>query len=290
MESQLFSEKSLADHLFDICYDGPSFDGAMEISLLKNEIAGLDNALRIAAQVLAKHKKIDFRSGDVEIYIEAFERGSFKKKVKVVLKSLQDLNQYQGAIALGALVISVMTFVKQQETLDIDHIPPEIMAQFKTQVEYDLLQNREFLKSVSDIVAPLNQSGDHLHIAVPKNSETDIDYLDKEKFIKLALPSVVEGVDGDKHEIIVGRINRVDLDATIRHIGFKVKGEGSSIPATLSTQVKSSVSMNDLLGKWVEMGALTTYKGDIREHIEIEDIKIVEQQKLPIDFNNEGIE
>ena len=281
MSDQLFPLPKSKDYLIDLEYHGPSFDGVMEISQLKYQLSGLEDAITIIAQVLARQRRIDFNPNDIQILIEAFERGSFKDRARVVLRSLRSLNQYQGAMALGVLLLEVIRMIPIYQPADLRSMPPQVVSEIGDQVKVELFKNEEFLKSVANLVRPLEQTGDRLTCIVPEKNEVAINYENKENFLQLAGESKPkELIEGDKFETLHGRINRVDLDATRRHIGFKVNSEGSSIPATLIEQLRSPQDMRNLLGQWVKLEGTTTYQGGIRTHITISKYQILKQSEL----------
>lgn len=281
MSDSLFPAANIPDYLLDLEYKGPSFDGMMEIGALKNEIIGLEDALKIIAQTLAEHKKIDFGVNDIQIFVEAFEKASFRKKLKIVLKSLKSLNNYQGAISLGSLLIAVIILVQQKGANEIKQFSPNLAMEIGDQVKVELLKDAEFLKSVANIVRPLEQSGDELYCAVPLHDETTVKYEDKKEFLELSGEiETVEEIEGDKSEVLQGRINRVDLDARVRHLGFKVGSEGVSIPATLAENLRNPTDMRAMLGQWIELEGTTTYQKGVRSHISITKYKVISQQGL----------
>jgi|GEM_PF-2792160 len=287
MDNTLFPTKQFPDYLFDLAYKGPSFDGTMEINALKNEIAGLEEAISIAAQILSKHKKIDFSSKDFQILIEAFQKGSFKKRVKIVLKTLKSLNNYQGVICLGALIVAVLALVQQRGASELRTLTPQLIVEIGDQVKIELLQNPAFIKSVANVVNPLEQRGDELICCASSNTTTTIKFEDKKEFTALAnYDKEPREIDGDHAEILRGRINRVDLDATKRHLGFKVDGEGNSIPATLDDNLRASTDMRDLLGHWVEINATTTYRSGLRDHVSIQSLRLIQQRQMEFEAGN----
>ncbi|MDD2758474.1 MAG: hypothetical protein PHD72_03845 [Patescibacteria group bacterium] len=281
MNDTLFPARQFPDYLFDLAYKGPSFNGTMEISALKNEIIGLEDAILIATRILSKHKKINFSPKDVQILIEAFQKGSFKKRVKIVFKSVKSLNDYQGIINLGVLIVMVFTLVQQKGATELKTLSPQLMTEIGDQVKIELLQNSEFIKSVTNVINPLEQTGDEFTCGVPGNTTTTIKFEDKKQFTALADDAeTTQEIDGDHFEILQGWINRVDLDATKRHLGFKVDGEGNSIPATLDEHLRTSIDMHGLLGHWVEINVTTTYRGGLRDHVFIQSLKLIEQRRM----------
>jgi hypothetical protein len=278
MDNTLFPDDIPPEYLFDLKYKGPSFDGKMEIGVLINEISGLEDIINITTGILYKNKKIGFSQSDIEIFIEAFERGSFKKRVKLVSKTL---NKNQGVITLACFIIEAISLIQQNNPKDINKMSPIMISQISDPVKIEMLQNKTFLSAASNIIMPLNINGDELELASPKNEQITVKHDDKSKFIALANNEVGDiGIEGDKIEILRGRINRVDLDATKRHLGFKVNGEGNCIPATISDQAKTGIDMKDLLGQWAEINTNTAYKYGVRDHMEVQSLKIITQQKM----------
>jgi hypothetical protein len=286
MDDTLFPTKQFPDYLFDLTYKGPSFDGMMEISALKNEIAGLEEAILITTQILSKHKKINFSSKDIQILIVVFQKGSFRKRVKVILKTTKSLND-KGVINLGVFFVMVLSLIQQKGSSELKTLSPQLMTEIGDQAKIELLQNSAFVRSVANIVNPLLLQGDEFTCGVPDNNTTTINFSDKKEFTALASDNEEsQATDGDHFEILRGRINRVDLDATKRHLGFKVDGEGSSISATLDDQLRLSVDMRNLLGHWVEIYATTTYKSGLRDHISIQSLKSIRQQQMKLETDN----
>jgi len=281
MDKPLLPLASLSDILFDLKYEGPSFEGVMEISALKDEISGLDDAIRIAASILLKNKRIDFGPKDLEIYVKAFEKGSFRNGIKVVQKSLKSLSKYDGAIQLGILIVAIIALIQQKGAGEIKKMSPQLMSEIGDQVKIELLNDKDFIKSMSNVVNPLQNPEDQLVCTIPGRGETTITYNDKKEFLELSDEDTEgEQEEGDHEEALMGRINSVDLDARVRHIGFKPNGEGSSIPATLEDDLRSSTSMAGLLGRWVEIKGIVTYQKGLRRHITIQSIKVLKQQDL----------
>lgn len=285
MNDSLFPTVNIPDYLLDLEYKGSSFAGMMEIGALQTEIAGLEDAIKIVAQVLAKYKKIDFGANDLQIFIEAFEKASFRKKVKLIIKGL---DKHPGVISLGMLLMMAFQTIPVYKADKLRDMSPALMAEIGDQVKIELLQNKEFLKSVADVVRPLEQKGDELFCAVPSHGQTTIRYEDRKEFTELAGEiDQSEEVDGDKFEILQGRINSVDLDARVRHIGFKVDSGGVSIPATLAENLRNPTDMRVMLGQWIELEGITTYRKGLRSHIGITKYKVISQQELFTEKDNQ---
>ncbi len=287
MSKTLFPTTKIPDYLLDIEYKGPSFAGMMEIGALRAEITGLENAVRIIAQVLARHGRTDFNANDVQIFIEAFKKGSFCKKAKLFIKGL---DKHPGALTLGILLIMILQTIPQYRADKIRDMPPQLVAEIGDQIKIELLKNDEFLKSLADIVRPLERGGDELSCAVPLHDQVVIKYEDKKEFLELTGEVEEEEINGERSEVLLGRINRVDLDARVRHIGFKVNNEGASIQATLVENLRNPTDMRGLLDRWIKLEGITTYQKGVRSHIEISKYKVIRQEEINFELNSESKE
>jgi len=281
MSKTLFPTKKIPDYLFDLEYRGPSFMGMMEITALRHEITGLENAIRIITQLLIKHKKIDFGERDVQIFIEAFEKGSFRKKVKLLIKGL---DKHPGILSLGMLLILILQIIPQYSADKLKDMSPQLVVEIGDQIKIELLKDEEFLKSIVNMVRPLEKGGDELFCSIPGNNEIIIKYEDKKEFLGLIGEVKEENIEGDISELLTGRIHFANLDAVKRHIGFKINGVGVSIPATLSDELINSTDLKSLLGQWIELEGISTYQKGIRGHINIKKYKIIQQSQM--DFSN----
>lgn len=279
MSNTLFPNVNNFEYILDLEYKGPSFAGMMEISALKTEIGGLEDAIKIITRVLSRNKKIDFTSSDLQIFIEAFEKASFRKRVKLIVRGIE---KHQGIISLGVLLVMILQTIPLYRAEKLKDISAEVVGEIGDQIKVELLRDTEFLKSVANVVCPLSQVGDELFCAVPSSAEVSIKFEDKKEFAQLAgeLEPIEEGGDGDRLEILQGRINRVDLDARVRHLGFKVGSEGISIPATLAENLRIQPDMQTMLGQWIELEGVTTYQDGARAHINIRKYKIIRQSEL----------
>ena len=283
MKQGLFPQQKPLNYLLDLEYKGPSFEGVMEISALKNQIAGIEDSVKIAARVLAKHKKLGFNPNDLEMLVEAFEKGSFKDRVKVVLKSMKGLDDFQGAINLGILIVAIIAIIQQKQAPSITEMSPELISEIGDQAKIELLKDPNFLKSIANIVRPLEDGADQLYCSTADNHSVTVNYSDKKDFLELAGDEVKEVIDDEMFETLRGRINRVDLDATVRHIGFKVDSEGVSISATLAENLRRPEEMKSLLGQWVDIEGSVSYSNGIRKHISITKYKTIQQPKMNLD-------
>jgi hypothetical protein len=92
--TSLFPENDikLEDLFLEVKYDGPSFDGVMNIQDLGNELLGIEYCLTKIINELVKTNK-ELSEADIEslqILTEGFVNNCFKKKIKFFLSNLSE--------------------------------------------------------------------------------------------------------------------------------------------------------------------------------------------------------
>lgn len=283
MTTQLFPPKEYPQFLLNVVFDGPSFEGMMEIDALAKEIQGLEDVLRIALHTLRKNKKIDIEDSDLEIYVEAFEKGSFRKRIKIFNKATKE---YQPLIELAVLVVLVFQTIPQYRTEDIKTMSPELISTVRNEVVLELLQDKKFLGAAANIVKSVSLEGDMCTLSSPTEQEAVIDPENSKKFVALTDVPDEQIEDGEHYEILRAKINRVDLDASKLHIGFKVNSEGSTVDGTF-IEKPSREEMRLLLDEWIEVKGIVSYFGGQRNRIDIQEYKVIGQQDLFSGGSNE---
>lgn len=276
MSTQLFPSKEYPQFLLNVVFDGPSFKGMMEIDALAKEIQGLEDVLRIALHTLKKNKKIDIKASDLEIYVEAFEKGSFRKKIKIFNKATKE---YQPLIELAVLVVLIFQTIPQYRTEDIKTMSPNFISAVRNEVVLELLQDKKFLEAAANIVKSVSLEGDMCTLSSPTEQEAVINQESSKKFTALTDMPDEQIEDGEHYEILQAKINRVDLDALKRHIGFKVNSEGSTVDGTF-VEKPSREEMRLLLDGWVEIKGTVSYFGGQRNHVDIQEYKVIGQPQL----------
>jgi predicted RNA-binding protein len=116
-------------------------------------------------------------------------------------------------------------------------------------------------------------------VRAPTDIQAVIDPRASTAIIGIASQEEEQSDDGEYFEQLSGRITRVDLDASKRHVGFKVDGEGATIDATFTDKPSDEV-MNSLLGEWAQIKGTVKYVGGQRNHIDIQEYNIVKQKQI----------
>lgn len=271
----MFPEAEIDDFLFEVKYDGPSFEGIMEIHALGNELLGFETCIQKVVSALKRANKIELGEGEYEIVVEGFENNCFKKRIKIIAKNM---NKYPVAIgtatAITATVIgSVVTIILHYQPAQIKEMSPQLMQQIGDNMTIQLLQDKDFLKALSSTVKPLVNEQDKMTLRKPvreHDRDISIDYSQKSNFEGLLCDDEVDEEETIRHDEVFGRIISMDLDAIVNQIDFKVAGAGERIHCS----VAENLNINDytsLLGKWVTLTGSVTEKGEGKiTHIQVD--------------------
>lgn len=246
--------------------------GSIEIEKLAGELTGLNTILKLAVESLYKNGRIPFVTRDIELVIAPFEEGSFRKKVRVVIKHL---NKNQGAytvtIALAAVIINLYGVLRDQPVNKIMEMNSQLQTEIRDKVIIELLSNKELLKSISAPTYPLKSPNDNLIISGPDGDKESFGVDEKIKLDSVAAMAEKEVITNED-ETLAGRVTRVDLTATVNALGFKVNDEGLTIKAAL-LETMTQEEKRELLGQWVEVTGQTTFTNGTRTKIDIKRIK-----------------
>jgi hypothetical protein len=102
-------------HVLEIKYDGPSFDGVMNIQDLGNELLGIEYCLTKIINDLVRIDK-ELSEADIEslqILTEGFVNNCFKKKLKFFLSNLSE-NLANTPILRSTLKAAIDTYLHTQ--------------------------------------------------------------------------------------------------------------------------------------------------------------------------------
>lgn len=250
MVANLFPELGVEDYILDVKYDGPSFNGVMEIGALTSEIAGFETCLKTIIAVLRKNNGLDLKEDDFQIVVEAFQNNCFRKRIKFVGKHL---NKYPVAYtSIAAIMAALIAIVPDLGAKKIKEMGPDTMLKIADATKVELLRDPVFLRALANTVKPLTTEKDKVVFIQPvkkPNRTCTVNYAQKDEFLRLAaeLEEVAEVVVPGE---VYGRIISMDLDANKNQIDFKANGAGERIRCTL----KDGMRIDDyvsLLGKWV---------------------------------------
>jgi len=286
MTNALFPTVETGDYLLDIKYQGASFNGVMEIDALGRELLGLEACLQRTIEILKKHKKIDFTLNDVDIFVEAFEKGSFRKKVKLVFKKgIRGIEKHPATSnVVAVLFVGAMTVIATLKAGEMKEPSAATLEKIKDQVKLELVQDKTFVSGLSEFVRPIQAEDDKLVIKDSVEKETVVDYEQKTKIVEATGTEEQVEQENEKFETLKGHVTRVDLDADVNHIGFKVDNKGSLVLCNLPENITRE-QMKEYLDSWINVSGLVTYYGAERKHMKVETIEVIPKpEQTKIDF------
>jgi len=272
----LFKDLEIEDYILDIKYDGPSFDGIMEIGALTNEVVGIDICIKTIVSYLRQDNKMDLVGEDFSIVVEAFQKNCFRKKIKFIGRHM---NKYPVLYTtVSAILAASIAIIPQLGANKIREMSPATMAQISDKTQVELLKNPQFLSAIANIIKPLLQDKDYVEFTQPThnaNRTLKITYSQKSNFMDLTAENI-ESVEMSSFGEIYGRIVEMDIDARKNQMGFKQNGEGEQIRCSVRTD-QSISAYTHLLGKWVTLSGNIVSVDQKIKHIAVE--KIVETGK-----------
>jgi hypothetical protein len=307
--TSLFPENDikLEDLFLEVKYDGPSFDGVMNIQDLGNELLGIEYCLTKIINELVKTNK-ELSEADIEslqILTEGFVNNCFKKKIK--FKAF--LDEIEKRPVLISILFFVITIYSETALIQINinntntvsmlrsgQIPIGQYQQIKDlpipdnakEIIRSNLIDKKYREESAKIVMPLKNDNDNLKLSSSVLEESVIiDNTNKQSFFIIDLPTEQEQDVTEERKTIKGRINSINLDATKNQIGFKVKNEGNEIHCHLSENLSIDDYKSNYLGEWVEITGKISRAGDIIKEIEIEKLKkITKLGQIDITFGD----
>ncbi len=281
MPSGLFRD-STEDLILEIAYEGPSFDGRIEIGALAREVAGLQYIIESMTIAYSARGGLSIKATDLGIFVEPFREGSFKKKIRLVSRHV---TRHQAIYnVLGTTVgnfLGVLTIVNTLGGSAVKEMTPATAAAIADQVKVKLLSDSHFLTSLADIVGPVQNPGDQFVTSSTIDGqvkEVKVTNEQKANFIALTDAPVLELQEGTLRESLKGQITRVTIDALKNDIGFKIEGQGPTIQASLPVGQEFSLeAMRSFLGQWVKIDAITKFVDSNRAHLDIQSYSIIRQ-------------
>ncbi len=167
---------------------------------MAKEIQGLEDILTAGIHSLKKSKRIDLNNSDLVIYVSAFEKSSFKKRIVVFNKKTKE---FLPLIELSGVILLALATVAAYTPEEIKSISPELMSTIRDDVVVELLQDEKFLKSIAAVVESVKSEDDSCKFISPTNKEVVITSEISTKIQELTEPEE-EVEEGEFYEIIQG--------------------------------------------------------------------------------------
>ena len=244
----------------EIIYDGPSFDGQMEISRLTSQLKSTEFLIKELVSEYYNQKGYK-ENPDVKIYLK-LKKGSFQEIISIIL----DKEVIQGIIVSCVSILFGFYLANRGKKKGEIEIP-------KAPIRIDkIVNNIKIVNHIKHLIDPLEIDGDKIKIISKKYPETNIEILfsDKDTF-KEKLSELESEIKIEySEEEFFGKLRAVDLDK--EKYRFSLEGNEISVPVEFKDKIDSE-TIRKILDKRIKINAVATRKNDELELLKILNLK-----------------
>lgn len=256
------------DELYFV-YEGPSFNGKMDMPSLINQLKSTEFLIREVIRTLYEQKKLS-EPENIKLYLK-LKHGSFAEIIEIIL------NHPLAISIIGGCVVALFNKLFNKKDKEA-----------KTEINIENLTNNfTFVKEIDNIAIPLQKEGDRLIIYSPKKKEikTEIEFIEKET-IKKILNKLQEEVTVEIYEEeFFGYLYMINIDRGT--LGFTLEGTNKHVPVTFISQPNLEELKNIFAEKlWIKANA--TYRNKELVKLEIKEYRVKTRKSLNDFFNKEG--
>jgi len=239
-ETDLSGNPLTREEEIQIIYNGPSFDGRMEISDLTSQLKSTEVLIKEIVSELYKQKGLKNPS-EIKIFLK-LKKGSFQEIISVILN-----NPTTAAIIGGCIVALFERLLSKKDKGEINNIKIE-----------SLVNNYLIIKNLNQIIAPLEDKSDRLEIISSNPKIRTSLGMDEKKRIILELKELKEKVAIEIYqEDFFGYLSIVDLDK--EKYGFTLEGTNQHIPLIFDNKPTLD-EIRNILGYRIKITARATYE------------------------------
>lgn len=142
----------------NLIYQGPSFQGKMELSKLTSQLKSTELILQETIVTLYKEKKLT-NPENTKVYLE-LKRGSFEEIISILL------NHPLSVFIIGSIIVEVFKKYANKKKSEKGS-------------NYDFSKNKIIVNNLNLMVNPLQDKEDKLIIRIPNQPDTEIYFQDK---------------------------------------------------------------------------------------------------------------
>ncbi len=245
-------------------YEGPSFNGKMEIPFLINQLKSTEVLLKEIIKNLYKEKKFN-EYENIKLYLK-LKKGSFQEIIQIILNHPMSVGIISGCI----VVLFDRLFSKHKKS--------------KCQINIEnMTNNLTIVKEIDNIFLPLTKEKDKLIVYSPAKKEikTEIDYKEKE-----ILKNVIKKLEGEilieiYEEEFFGYLYLINIDKGT--MGFTLEGTNKHVPISFINP-PSKEELKKVLFEKIKIKANATYRNKELSKIDIIEYDIKKRKNL-FDFN-----
>jgi hypothetical protein len=249
-----------------LVYEGPSFDGKMELPKLTSQLQATENVMKELINELYKQKKLSHVE-KTKVYLE-LKKGSFEEIISIAFNHPLTISIVGGSVL--ALFNKLLNKKGNSSQIDIT----------------ELSNNYGIINNFNMIIAPLDKGGDRLVINLPSEDKQVISQKDK-KIISDNINKIRKQED-TTFEVIeeefFGNLNSVNVKEG--KFGFIQEGTTKIIPAKFDKE-PSLEEIKQILAERLKIQARATYnkRGEIKK-IEVIDHTIKKRISLDTYFKS----
>lgn len=275
--SSLFPNLDAVSDSLEVTYDGPSFNGVMEINLLGESVSSLAFCLKAVLKKLKDNDRIELSESDIEILVEGLRSGSFKLPIRWIEK-------HQGTttllVGLGMIIVEIVGIIVNHNPTSIKNMSPELMTEIGDTIKVQLLSDQKFLDNLASTVSPLKCEEDKIVFKHSPEEQVVVPYEKRACFMELSSIEEADLPVVKVDEELKGRIVMIDIDATKNQVGFKVAGKGNEIRSSIAEGFTID-EFKPLLGEWVKINVTAEKKGDEYLFISINSYEKIDAPEEP---------
>lgn len=261
MEKDLNNNILVRGEELEIIYDGPSFDGKMEVPHLISQLKSTEQIINQIISELYKEKRLD-NPNEIKLYLK-LKRGSFQEIILIVFNHPLTI-----AIVGGCIVALFERVLKKKEKNECKSINIE-----------NLTQNINIVNNINQILGPLQHENDKIIISSPSNKDiqAEVKFSDRQiikEILKKLQEEILVEIYEEEH---FGYLNMVNIDMV--SYGFTLEGTNKHIPVTFQNKPKLD-DIRQILGERVKIRANSTYRNKELFKLEIIEYHRKERKNL----------
>jgi len=253
----------------EIIYEGPSFEGRMEVPHLISQLKSTEFLINQIITELYKEKKLS-NPQEIKLYLK-LKRGSFQEIISIIFNHPLTI-----AIVGGCIVAMFERILNRKSKNDLNSIKIE-----------NLTQNINVVNEINQIISPLQNEKDKIIIFSPSNNKirTEVSFNDK-TIIKKVLKRLQEEIILEvMEEEFFGYISMVNIDRT--SFGFTLEGSNKHIPISFIDKPKLT-EIKEILGERVKIKANATYRNKELAKIEVKKYELKKRKNIKDYIKEDG--
>jgi hypothetical protein len=258
-ETDLKGNKLVREEEINLIYEGPSFEGKMEISNLVSQLRSTEFVIKDLVSEAYKQKGIK-KPEETKIYLR-LKKGSFHEIISVVF------NNPTTAHIIGGCIVALFTYFLTKKNGSECNIKIE-----------NLTKNYTFTKNLNQIIAPLEDKKDTIKIVSSNPKINKKISLPEKKIMNKILKKLKESLAFEiVEEEFFGYLSMLDLDKG--KYAFTLEGTDKHTPVVFDDK-PSLREIKKILGHRLKINARATYEEKELKKLDISEYEIKRRKNL----------